>query len=143
MARAFAGLRQHAFRLRLHLPGYKRSEIREADAAMGRVRTLVEEKSYTFVDPDSSYQRWLQNDTDLIFFVRDGWNHLYLYNARTASLENRTTHGDWVVRSIEHVDDKNRQVYFLAGGHESGENPYPTHLYRVRLDGTSLELPTP
>jgi dipeptidyl aminopeptidase/acylaminoacyl peptidase len=124
--------------------GYKCAEIREVDAATGKVRTLVQEKSDTFVDPDASYQRWLKNDSEVIVSSeRDGWNHLYLYNPRTASLENRLTQGEWVVRSIEHIDDKNRQVYFLAGGREPGEDPYLTHLYRVRLDGTSLELLTP
>jgi dipeptidyl-peptidase 4 len=87
---------------------------------------------------------WLNNDTEIIVSLqRDGWNHLYLYKARTAALENRLTHGDWVVRSIEHIDDKNRQVYFLASGREPGEDPYLTHLYRVHLDGTGLELLTP
>jgi dipeptidyl aminopeptidase/acylaminoacyl peptidase len=124
--------------------GYKCVEIREADAATGRVRTLVQERSNTFVDPDSSYQRGLNNDTEIIVSSeRGGWSHLYLYNARTAALENRLTHGDWVVRSIEHIDDKNRQVYFLASGREPGEDPYLTHLYRVHLDGTGLELLTP
>jgi hypothetical protein len=31
-------------------------------------------------------------------------------------LENQITQGPWVVREISYVDEKNRQVYFLASG---------------------------
>src|SRR5581483_2922742 len=124
--------------------GYKCIELREADAESGAVRTLIQEKSDTFVDPDASIQRWFNNDTEIVASSeRDGWNHLYLYNAKTAALENRITQGDWAVRGVEHVDEKNRLVYFLAAGRESGEDPYLTHLYRIHLDGTGLQLLTP
>ena len=48
-----------------------------------------------------------------------------------------------MVRSIAHVDEKNRQVYFLAGGRDKDEDPYLTHLYRVNFDGSGLQLLTP
>src|SRR5438034_3667696 len=34
-------------------------------------------------------------------------------------------------------------LYFTANGHEAGEDPYYTHLYRVGLDGSGLKLLTP
>jgi dipeptidyl aminopeptidase/acylaminoacyl peptidase len=48
-----------------------------------------------------------------------------------------------VVRAVVHVDEKARQVYFLASGREQGEDPYLTHLYVVNFDGTRLRLLTP
>jgi dipeptidyl-peptidase 4 len=124
--------------------GYKSAEIREVDATNGQVRTIVQEHADTFVAPDLLYERWLNNDTEVVVSSeRDGWNHLYLYDARTASLKNRITQGKWVVRSIEHIDDAQREIYFLASGREPGEDPYLTHLYRAHLDGSGLELLTP
>src|SRR5262249_32037856 len=38
---------------------------------------------------------------------------------------------------------KNRRVYFLAGGKESGEDPYQTHLYSAGFDGKGLQLLSP
>ena len=29
---------------------------------------------------------------------RDGWNHLYLYDAKTGAVKNQITKGEWVVR---------------------------------------------
>jgi dipeptidyl aminopeptidase/acylaminoacyl peptidase len=58
-------------------------------------------------------------------------------------LENQITQGPWVVREISYVDEKNRQVYFLASGREKNEDPYLTHLYRAGFDGKGLQLLTP
>ena len=63
--------------------------------------------------------------------------------AGTGHRQNQVTRGQWVVRNIVQVDDKNRQVYFLGAGREPGEDPYQTHLYRANLDGTGLQLLTP
>ena len=73
---------------------------------------------------------------------RDGWNHFYLYDTQTAAVKNQITKGDWVVRSIDHVDEKARVLYFSAGGREAGRDPYLRHVYRIGLDGTGLTLLT-
>jgi dipeptidyl aminopeptidase/acylaminoacyl peptidase len=41
------------------------------------------------------------------------------------------------------VDERARVLYFLAGGRETGRNPYFSHLYRVDMDGKNLRLLTP
>jgi dipeptidyl aminopeptidase/acylaminoacyl peptidase len=58
-------------------------------------------------------------------------------------LENQITQGPWVVRQIEHVDEKNRRIYFLGNGREKGEDPYQQHLYGVGFDGKGLQLLSP
>jgi dipeptidyl-peptidase 4 len=124
--------------------GYKRIDFCEADAITGNVRTLIEERSETFVDPGASLHRWLKDDGELIASSeRDGWNHLYLYDVKTAALKNQITNGNWVVRAINEVDESERKVYFLAAGREPGRDPYLTHLYRANLDGSGLQLLTP
>lgn len=44
---------------------------------------------------------------------------------------------------MAHVDEPGRWLYFLAGGREAGHDPYYSHLYRVRFDGSELTLLTP
>ena len=50
------------------------------DAKSGAARTLIEEKSETFVDySQKSWHRWLDATDELLWISeRDGWNHLYL-----------------------------------------------------------------
>jgi dipeptidyl-peptidase 4 len=124
--------------------GWKELELREVDAETGEQRVLIGESAKTYVDPGETDFRFLDNDSQILMTSeRDGWNHLYLYNAKTGALKRQLTRGDWVVREIVSVDDQARKVYFLAGGREKGEDPYLTHLYSVGLDGTGLQLLTP
>jgi dipeptidyl aminopeptidase/acylaminoacyl peptidase len=73
---------------------------------------------------------------------RDGWNHLYLYDAKTGEVKNQITRGDWVVRNVDYVDEKNRQIWFEAGGIVPGEDPYYIHYCRVNFDGSGLTILT-
>jgi len=123
-------------------------KLNVADAS-GAVRTIVEEHGATQIEPtpefgDAPLVRVLGDGAEVIWFSeRDGWGHLYLYDAKTGKLKNQITSGAWLVRGIEHVDEAKRWVYFSAAGREKGEDPYLRHLYRVRLDGSGLELLTP
>jgi dipeptidyl aminopeptidase/acylaminoacyl peptidase len=73
---------------------------------------------------------------------RDGWNHLYLFDAATGKLKNQVTKGEWVVRAVDRVDEDKRQVWFHAGGMRPGQDPYLIHYARVNLDGTGLVILT-
>jgi len=46
--------------------------------------------------------------------------------------------GEWVVRSVDKVDETARQVYFQASGVIPGQDPYFTHAFRVNFDGADL-----
>jgi dipeptidyl aminopeptidase/acylaminoacyl peptidase len=74
---------------------------------------------------------------------RDGWNHLYLYDAATGRVKNQITKGTWVVRHVTRVDSAKRQIYFSGNGRNAGEDPYLLHHYRVNFDGTNLVDFTP
>ena len=73
---------------------------------------------------------------------RDGWNHLYLFDAATGRLKNQVTKGEWVVRGVDRVDEEKRQVWFRAGGIRPGQDPYYVHHARVNFDGTGLVVLT-
>lgn len=134
---------QH-FWYRFHTRGYKQIDLREVDAATGAERTVISERSDTYVDPGETFMRFIHQGAEVLWSSeRDGWNHLYLYQGGTGQLENQVTKGDWVVRRLEYVDAKKRQAYFLASGMEPNEDPYQTHLYRINFDGSGLQLLTP
>lgn len=119
-------------------------EILEGDAQTGKTRALVRETSDKYVDPILTSFEPINDGGEFLWSSEaDGWNHLYLYDGKTGQLRNEVTKGAWVVRSIVHVDEKARQLYFLGAGREAGEDPYQTHLYRINLDGTGLTLLTP
>jgi dipeptidyl-peptidase 4 len=124
--------------------GYKAKELRVVDATTGEQRVLIREQSDTYVDPGETFYRFADGIGEVLWSSeRDGWNHLYLYGRKTGQLENQVTRGAWVVREIDHVDEKDRRVYFMANGREKNEDPYQTHLYSIGLDGKDLRLLSP
>jgi dipeptidyl aminopeptidase/acylaminoacyl peptidase len=125
---------------------HKQATLRVANAATGEVRDVLEEKVATQYESGwrKSNWRYLASSNEVIWFSeRSNWGHLYLYDFSTGQLKRQITSGDWVVTELVGVDEKERVVYFLAGGKEPGQNPYFRHLYRIGLDGKNLTLLTP
>jgi dipeptidyl aminopeptidase/acylaminoacyl peptidase len=88
--------------------------------------------------------RVINGNREVVWFSeRDGWGHLYLYDAATGQLKNRITEGPWLVLELLRIDEAARTVYFTAVGREPGRDPYYRHLYRAALDGGGLTLLTP
>lgn len=124
---------------------HKNEKLRIADAATGAVREVYEETAETQFESGQGEVNWryLPASNEFIWFTeRDGWGHLYLYGT-DGKLKNQITKGDFAVWRIDKVDDKNRVVYFTAGGREKGRDPYFGQFYRVNFDGTGLQLLTP
>ena len=110
------------------------------DASTGEASTIVEETPETFVCYSSkSFYRPLEDTNEIIWMSeRDGWNHLYLFDAKSGALKNQITKGEWVVRKVDRVDTEKRQIWFQAGGIHPGQDPYHVHYCRVDFDGTNL-----
>jgi dipeptidyl aminopeptidase/acylaminoacyl peptidase len=129
--------------------GEKTLWLHVADPKSGVTRTIIEEHRSTFVEPGLNPSappvvKVLTGSNEIIWFSeRDGWGHLYLYDAKTGAVKNQITSGHWVVRELLYVDEANRWVYFAASGREPGRDPYLRRVYRVKLDGSSLQLLTP
>lgn len=127
----------------------KRARLMSADAVSGATRLLLEEHSQTYVEVGVSYYRPRVNarvlrDGRVIWYSeRTDWAHLYLCTPNPAPACTALTSGEWAVRDLLNVDEDGGWVYFTAGGREPGRDPYLRHLYRVRLDGSGLELLTP
>ncbi|MFM8879867.1 MAG: prolyl oligopeptidase family serine peptidase [Verrucomicrobiota bacterium] len=110
----------------------------------GEVRTVVEEAPKTMVDwTAKTWRHWLHPRGELLWMSeRSGWCHLWRIDIGTGAVKNAVTRGDWVVRSVEHVDAERQQVWVFAGGIRPGQDPYYLHLARVNFDGTGLTVLT-
>ena len=108
------------------------------------MKAIVDEQSQTFIDYSGKhFLEWLDDTGELVWMSeRDGWCHLYLYDARTGQVKNQITKGEWVVRGVDRVDKEKRQIWFRAGGIVPGQDPYYIHHARVNFDGTGLTLVT-
>jgi dipeptidyl aminopeptidase/acylaminoacyl peptidase len=123
--------------------GYGRWRIIEVDSITGKSRTLVDDDPATFFDSTAHFAYYCRDSDDVVWrSERDGWGHLYLSDG-DGRIVNQITKGNWVVRGVESVDEKARQIVFRASGMDPREDPYFVHYYRVNFDGTGLTPLTP
>ena len=103
------------------------------DISTGVRATLLTETSDVWINLQDMF-RPLDDGGFVWASERSGFMHLYLYDAN-GNLVRQLTNGEWVVDSLEGVNQKARVAYFTgtAGG------PTERHLYRVSLDGGSVE----
>jgi dipeptidyl-peptidase 4 len=120
--------------------GHTVMRVLSVEAETGKVTPIVNEECKTFFD--YAHKMFLQylDDTDEMVWMseRDGWNHLYLIDTKTGAVKNQITKGDWLVRRVDQVDAKTREVRFQANGMFPGQDPYHIHHARIKLDGTGL-----
>lgn len=107
-------------------------------------RVVVDEESSTFIDwTNKTWRHWLDATGELLWMSeREGWAHLWLYDATTGRIKNQVTRGNWVVRQVLHVDPDQRQVWFMASGVRPEQDPYYLHLCRAGLDGSGFTVLT-
>ncbi len=124
---------------------HKQEKFRIADAVTGEVREVFEETVPTQFESGQGSINWryLPKTNEIIWYSeRDNWGHLYLYDATTGKLKNKITEGDYVVTELLKVDEKKRELYFLADGLDK-KNPYFSHLYKIAFEGKKLNALTP
>lgn len=127
---------------------YRSVTLYEADAATGRARAIltdgpVKTALQPDIDPDERFLPVGNGEEFIVYSERSDWGHYYLYDGTSGALKNAITQGSWAVHGVTYIDATGRWLYFLAGGREAGHDPYYSHLYRVRFDGTDLTLLTP
>ena len=124
--------------------GHQELALLSIDASTGKVSDLVRESPDTFVDySQKTMLHWLDQSGQLIWASeRSGWNHLYRIDASNGQVINPITKGKWVVRKIEHVDEKSEVVWFSALAIYPKQDPYHFHLAKVNFDGSDLTVLT-
>jgi dipeptidyl aminopeptidase/acylaminoacyl peptidase len=132
------------FRFVYNQRGHQVLRVVAVDAATGEAKAVVDEQSATFIDyAHKQFLRYVDAAGELIWMSeRDGWNHLYLYDAKSGAVKNQITKGPWVVRGVDRVDEAARQIWLRAGGIHPGQDPYHVHFCRINFDGTGLVILT-
>ena len=124
--------------------GHQRFRVIEVDAFNGRTRTILDEQTPTFIYENRIFTEYLEGTNEIIWTSeKDGWRHIYLVDALSGRIKNPVTKGNWVVREIDSVDRKKREIWFTASGMNEGEDPYNIHYYRIGFDGKRLLALTP
>jgi dipeptidyl-peptidase-4 len=107
-------------------------DILHADATTGASKVVVTEKSEAYVDLELTDDlTYLANGKQFIHSSeRSGFKHLYLYTL-DGKLVQQLTNGNWEVKDVLGLDEKNKTLYFTS----YEVSPLETHLYRIGLDG--------
>lgn len=108
-------------------------DLNAADRSSGKTTTLFKETSPAWVEVIDNAQ-WLKDGSFVWQSARNGWKHLYHFDA-SGKLIKPITSGDWEVRDFYGVDEANGYAYF-SGTKDSTIAP---QVYRVKLDGTGLQ----
>jgi dipeptidyl-peptidase-4 len=106
----------------------------DVDAATLRVRTLLREKTKAWVERQDDAVTWLRDGGFLWVSERTGWKHVYRYRG-DGTLVGPVTRGEWEARTVHGVDDAGGWMYFSG----TERSPIGGDVYRIRLDGTSLQ----
>jgi len=123
---------------------YKAIDLYFADPETGKTSNIIHEDANTMIEYQMVGCELANNGEKAVWMSeRDGWSHLYLYDGKTGNLINQVTKGEFVVREINYIDDKNEIIYFTACGVEKDRDPYFKHLYKINFDGTGMTLLTP
>jgi dipeptidyl aminopeptidase/acylaminoacyl peptidase len=124
---------------------HKQVTLREANTTSGIVRDLIFEEEETFFESGYDQVNWLvlpESDEIIWYSRRSDWGHLYLYDLTTGELKHPITRGEWNVLQVRHVNEEERQIYFVGNAREPGD-PYYEYFYRVDMDSGEIELLTP
>ena len=123
--------------------GHQILRVLSIEASTGKVVSVVEESSPTFINySQKRYLTYIDETDDAIWMSeRSGWNHLYLVDRKAGTTTPITT-GEWVVRDVDHIDAEKRQIWFRAAGIHPDQDPYYIHHARINFDGTDLVLLT-
>ncbi len=124
--------------------GFGKYRIIEIDANTRFQRIIVEETSDKFVYVfGNCYYRFLAQTGEILWLSeRSGYNHLYLVNCKNGQIISALTSGNWVVRKVEAVDEKQRIALIQLSGYYPDQDPYYLHYARVNLDTGKLTLLT-
>lgn len=106
------------------------------DAETGNfVKTLFEETSSKYVEPQHSLVFFPNSNTDFIWqSQRMGYNHLFHYNIEKG-LVSQITKGDWLVTDILGFNEKKKEIFFIS----TKETPLERHLYKINWNNFKMQ----
>jgi dipeptidyl-peptidase-4 len=107
-----------------------------ADVGTGKLRVLFRDQTKAWIcDNGAIGPIKFQNDGSFLWnSARSGFKKVYRYSA-DGQLVGALVNGDWDIQKVDMVDEAGGWVYFSA----NKDNPFGSHPYRVRFDGSGLE----
>ncbi|WP_262151147.1 S9 family peptidase [Chryseobacterium foetidum] len=108
--------------------GQNHLQMNQYDAVTGNlVKTLFEEKSDKYVEPQHPLLFFPNSNTDFIWqSQRSGYNHLFHYNLEKGLIA-QITKGDWLVTDVLGFNEKKKDIYYTS----TEVSPTERHLYRI------------
>ncbi len=131
-----------AFTFHFNRRGHRQYTIYEGNTE-GTLKALIDERSNTFIYYNAIYDYRMKNSNEILWISeRDGWRHIYLYDT-SGNVKKQITSGEWVVKSVVHVDEEKRELIIKACGRDKKEDPYLEKYYRVHIDTRKITALTP
>lgn len=108
-----------------------------ADAATGKSRVVLHESDPYWINI-GNFVYFLKERRQFIWgSERSGYNHLYLYDY-SGTLLKPLTSGNYLVSSLDGVDETSGKVYFTG----TRKSVLERHLYQTNLDGAEAQILT-
>jgi dipeptidyl aminopeptidase/acylaminoacyl peptidase len=124
----------------------KTMSLNVIEASAGHARQLFSETGSTFVESaglgEVPMVYVLANHDILWFSERDGFGHLYIYDAN-GRLKRGLTTGAWTVRNVLRLDEAQGFLYVAGNEREPKDDPYYRRVYRIGLKDGKARLLTP
>ncbi len=114
--------------------------LEQYDAATGAfVKVLFEETNPRYVEPCEPMIFTPKGDQFLWFSMRDGYKHLYLYNA-DGSLVKQVTKGEYEVEEFIQFDKKGEHIFVYANkGNLAGRDAYRVNLKKGTMESLTMQ----
>ena len=112
-------LNRHQNHLKLHT----------VDASTAKASLLLEEQDEAYVDVTDDLT-FLQDDSFIWTSERDGWNHIYLYDAN-GKLKDQVTKGPWEVTAYYGYDAYNKRIFYQS----TEQGSINRDVYSIRSNG--------
>ncbi|MFZ3329552.1 MAG: S9 family peptidase [Candidatus Acidiferrales bacterium] len=110
------------------------NDVLLADASTGAVQQIFRDQDPAWVDVNDEI-KWIHNGKEFLWLSeRDGWRHAYRVSRDGKNIQ-LLTPGAYDVISLDGVDEKNGELYFIA----SPENATQRYLYRASLDASAAK----
>lgn len=118
-------------------------DVVKANTATGETEVLWSEKSEPYFNTRYAQLAIINEGEQYLWWSeRTGWGQLYRYDSQ-GNLRNRITQGHFMVGDIAAIDTSAQTIYYEGFGKEEGRNPFYSHHYKVRFDGSRQALLTP
>ena len=135
-----------SFTFEFNQRGHQAYQLVSVDAATGKTFVAINEQSPTFIYYNRIYVHYMEDGQHVLWISeRDNWRHLYMIELRTGAVKRQLTKGEWVVRDVIHINEK--EDYMIVSGNgrnqNAGEDPYNIHYYRVNLNNGAIIDLTP